>query len=339
VKPSVSPPIRRTSTLVVSSYPPRHCGIGLYARVQVESLREHGEDVTVISPPDGDGDVRVPFLLGRPFLRAARIGGSFDRILVHFQPALYYRLGVRAPVSRVCTSLALWWLTVRRPQTEILVHEAGPPVPWRPDTEVLRWAFRRARLLFHTEAERRQLERTYRISTNATLVPHVDGVRVGSIARAEARTRLGVAEGTPLFVCAGFVHPDKGFERAIATWKRAGRPGRLVIVGSVRDRTPPNLAYEAMLRREATGEEGLTFLDGFVSSEDFDAWIAAADLLVLPYRRSWSSGALARAQLLGTPAAVAAVGGLPEQAGPRDVVFRSDDELTELFVPRIEARA
>ena len=76
-----------------------------------------------------------------------------------------------------------------------------------------------------------------------------------------------------------------------------------------------------------------------MSDDDFDAWIAAADLFVLPYRRSWSSGALARAQLLGTPAAVADTGGLAEQAGPRDAVFRTGDELTNLFVSRIEAPA
>jgi hypothetical protein len=59
--------------------------------------------------------------------------------------------------------------------------------------------------------------------------------------------------------------------------------------------------------------------------------MAAADLVVLPYRRSWSSGALARAQRLGTPAAVAGVGGLAEQAGPNDVVFRTDQELVSLL--------
>ena len=87
--------------LVVSSYPPRHCGIGAYARVQVEALRQKGDDVTVLSPPDGDGDVRVPFHGGRPFRRAARDGASFDRILVHFQPSLFYR--PRAPLSKIGT--------------------------------------------------------------------------------------------------------------------------------------------------------------------------------------------------------------------------------------------
>ena len=34
--------------LVVSSYPPRHCGIGAYASGQVARLRAGGHDVTVL---------------------------------------------------------------------------------------------------------------------------------------------------------------------------------------------------------------------------------------------------------------------------------------------------
>src|SRR5207253_467275 len=148
-------------------------------------LRERGEEVTVLSPPDGDGDVRAPFTGGRPFLRAARMGGARDRILVHFQPALYYRR--RAPVSKVTTSLSLWWLTVRRPKTEILVHEADPPKRWRHDYIVLRWAFCRAHLLFHTDAERRRLEREYRITVRASVVQHADAVRTDRVTKTEAR--------------------------------------------------------------------------------------------------------------------------------------------------------
>ena len=39
--------------LVVSSYPPRHCGIGAYARDQVHELRAAGHEVTVLTAPVG----------------------------------------------------------------------------------------------------------------------------------------------------------------------------------------------------------------------------------------------------------------------------------------------
>jgi glycosyltransferase involved in cell wall biosynthesis len=315
---------------VVSSYPPRHCGIGAYAAALTGRWREAGDTVVVISPPDGEGNVRVPFDAGRPFFRAARDGGRFDRIVVHFQPALYYR--PRAPVSKVLTSLGLLWLVMRRRQTEVLVHEADPPIRWRPDYALLRQAFRRGRLLFHTDAERRELEREYRVHVQARLVDHTEGVRIAAaLSRGEARRRLGIGPDERLYLCAGFLHPGKGFDRAVRAFAEAGSPGRMVVVGSVRDETPENLAHARSLAELCARTPGAELRAGYASAGEFDAWIAAADRLVLPYRVSWSSGALARARAIGTPAIVAATGGLPEQAGPGDVVFHDAAELTALL--------
>ena len=317
------------SILVVGPYPPRRCGIGAYSFALVERLREAGHQVTVLTPPDGDGDVRVPFEGGRPFRVAARLGRKYDRVLVHFQPALYFR--PRKAISKVRTALALLRLCRDHAGTEILVHEADLPVRWRPDYALLRRAFRAApSLLFHTEEERRQLERSYRIRVNARLVDHRDGIAVRARpSRGEARKLLDLPEDERVFVSLGFLHPDKGLERAIDAIRRTGA-GRLYVVGSVKDATPRNLAYAKDLR-ERSGD-GVELVERFLEEAELDAWTAAADAIVLPYRRSWSSGALARAQSLGTPAIVSAVGGLPEQASQRDIVVRSDEELDQALV-------
>lgn len=317
---------------MISSYPPRHCGIASYAHAQVERLRADGHEVIVISPPDGDGDVRIPFANGREFREAARQGASWDRIIVHFQPGLYYRPGATAAISKIRTSLGLLSLVRRRPQVEILVHEAHRPTRWRPDHLILRRAFARAQLLFHTDVERRAFERDYGISVRARLIDHREGVlvRVGRD-RLEARLHLGLDPDEPLFLCAGFIHPWKGFERAVRSFAASEGPGQLAIVGSVRDETPENLAYAEELRRLADRTEGVSFIEDFQSDEDFDTWVIAADRLVLPYARAWSSGALARAGVLGTPAIVSAVGGLMEQIGTDDEVVSSDEELRAAF--------
>jgi glycosyltransferase involved in cell wall biosynthesis len=312
--------------VVVSSYPPRHCGIGAYAAARVERLREEGHTVTVISPPDGDGEVRVPFLGGAVFRAAERIGRNADRIVVHFQPSLYYR--PRAAFSKIATSRALLHLVRRRRQTEILVHEADPPILWRPDYFILRLAFRDAPiLLFHTEREREALERAYRIRVRSRVVPHTEGVLVrGSLSREGARRRLELPPEDRILLTPGFLHPDKGIERGIEAVR--GLPGaRLYVVGSVKDRTPRNLDYAARLRELVAAVPEAELVERFPTDEEFDAWIAAADIVVLPYIRSWSSGALARAQAIGVPAIVTAVGGLAEQASPRDVVVKDDQEL------------
>jgi glycosyltransferase involved in cell wall biosynthesis len=314
------------NVVVVAPYPPRPCGIGAYAAAQVERLRAQGHDVTVISPPDGDGDVHVPFHGGRPFRAAERVGNGADRIVVHFQPLLYYR--PRSPISKIATSRALLRLVRRRPQTEILVHEANRPISWRPDYVILRRALRVAPLLlFHTEREREALERDYAIDVRSRIVPHTDGVRVREpLNRRDARSRLGIPSDRPVLVVPGFLHPDKGIDRAIEAAKEVGGV-RLYVVGSVKDRTPRNVEYAARLREMARTVHGAELVERYATDADFDAWISAADAIVLPYRRSWSSGALARAQALEVPAIVTAVGGLAEQASSRDIVVRDDREL------------
>jgi glycosyltransferase involved in cell wall biosynthesis len=104
-----------------------------------------------------------------------------------------------------------------------------------------------------------------------------------------------------------------------------------VVLGSVRDGEPANTRYARSLRELCERTPGAALIEGYVSDEDFDAWIEAADRLLLPYRRSWSSGALARARRLGTAAIVSRTGGLPEQAGPSGAVFETDEELRSLL--------
>ncbi|HEV8421092.1 MAG TPA: glycosyltransferase, partial [Actinomycetota bacterium] len=268
----------------------------------------------------------------RQFREAASRGEGFDRIIVHFQPGILYRPGARAAISKVRTSLSLLRLVRRRTQTEILVHEADRPTLWRPDHLILRQVFAEASLLFHTEAERKALEHHYRVRVRARLVDHREGVVVRNPqARGEARRRLGLSPNEVLFLCAGFLHPMKAYERAVRAFAEVGAPGRLAIVGSVRNETEENLAYAAKLRSLADQTPGVSFIEAFLTDEEFGAWIAAADRLVLPYTRAWSSGVLARARVIGTPAIVSAVGGLAEQAGPDDELFHSDDDLRRLL--------
>ena len=314
--------------VIISSYPPRHCGIGTYAHAQVERLRADGHEVVVISPPDGDGDIRIPFANGRVFREAARRGAGWERIIVHFQPGLYFRPGATAAISKIRTSLGLLSLVRRRPQVEILVHEAHRPTRWRPDHLILRRALARAPLLFHTDAERRAFEVDYRIRARGRLVDHREGVQVlGAGDRQEARRRLGVDPVEPLFLCAGFLHPWKGYERAVWAFSASEGPGRLLIIGSVRDATPENLAYAADLRRLVDRTDGVSLIEEFQSDEDFDAWMTAADRLVLPYTRAWSSGALARPGCSGRRRSCRRSEAWSEQAGPEDEVVESDEQL------------
>ena len=323
--------------LVVAPYPPMRDGIGIYARDQVARLRAAGEHVTVLSPPEGDGDLRAPFRGGRALLRAVRHGRRSERIMVHFQPALWY--APRRPFSKVATSLAFVWLAFRRGRRlELVVHEADPPKLWRPDYALLRQVFLlAARCTFHSEAEWRSLEREYRVRVRGRVDQHrIDAAP--RIDRPEARRRLGLAPGGFLFVCPGFVQASKGYDRAVEAFARAAIPGaRLVVAGSVREPDPEAGRYARSLGERIGAVEGATFVERYLSDAEFDLWVSAADRVVLPYRRAWSSGVLARAHALRVPAIVAGIGGLAEQAGADDVIVNDDGALERAMREAAEA--
>lgn len=320
--------------LVVAPYPPRRDGIAVYARDQVRAFRHDGHHVTVLSPPDGEGDVRAEFAGGAALRAARRLTPAHDRVVVHFQPTLY--LPPRRPVAKVGAALALRTLVAgglgRR--VELVVHEADPPALWRPDYLLLRSAFSAAGMLtFHTAAERAALERDYRTRVRGRVVEHrVAAAASPGVRREEAREAVAVpADAGVMFLCPGFLQPSKGYERAVDAFERASAGARrrasLYVVGSVREPSAENLAYARELAVRMASVPRATLVHRFVGDEEFDRWVAAADRVVLPYRRAWSSGVLARAHAIGTPAIVSRVGGLAEQAGPNDVVVGDDAAL------------
>ena len=76
-------------TLVVSTYPPKHCGIATYAAQEVAALRRQGHDVQVMSV-DGLGTVDYPLRLtdSGDAERALGIFADFERVILHYTPGL-----------------------------------------------------------------------------------------------------------------------------------------------------------------------------------------------------------------------------------------------------------
>lgn len=118
--------------------------------------------------------------------------------------------------------------------------------------------------------------------------------------------------GTLRLLYAGVVRPYKGLEdlaEAMRLLDAAGDDVHLTVVGEVWQgyRTP----VEALERLPGSR---VTVVEGYVSDEAFAAAFDAADVVVLPYRRSSASGPLHVAMSRGLPVVTTAVGGLSEAA-------------------------
>lgn len=321
--------------LVVSRFPPAQDGIARYAG-QLDLVLREGRELVELGIPFGGGD-RVRALWGgmRP-LRIILHAGRAREVLVHYHPHYF----IRGRWGNRLLSYAALAIVARTLRTAWIVHEPDDP---RPDEigrrgrlqfaveERLRRAFWAGAdaLVFHSETERaaftrrfpgRRAERVH--AHGAFFVPETRE------SRGEARAALGVAADRKLVLLIGFLSPHKGYERAIAAFSEANLDDAdLHIVGSPIRPTPEVERHVAELREHAARTPRLFLHERFVSDEDFDRWVRAADVLLTPYHSAASSGVMARAQMLGTPVITSAAGGLAEQAGPADRAFGTQAEL------------
>ena len=113
----------------------------------------------------------------------------------------------------------------------------------------------------------------------------------------------------------GIVRPYKGVEDLVAAYDllpaelRAGT--RLVLVGEKWE------GWDAPFDAVAASpwKDQITVVDRYVADSEVQQHFAAADAVVLPYRRSSASGPLHIAMSAGLPVVVTSVGGLVEAAG------------------------
>lgn len=319
---------------MVTTHPPTHCGIGAYGEQSAAQLRAQGHVVDLVSP-DGQGNVDFAWDLrgGTKILRLVRLLPYYDKVVIQYTWAFFYQ-----DLSRpeyVKTTLSFLWLFLRSRKIEVVIHEipyVNGPLKW---LYVLKWKLA-PRLIFHTAAERERFEQNYGIPLTSSRIQFrkQEDVYQPYVAhtRAEARQQLNVPQDKLLFLCIGFIQRHKGFHRAIQAFRNAHVAGaQLFVVGSLRVADAENQRYLDEIRTLCDDSSDVRLMESFVSNEDFDTWIKAADWVILPYSEIWSSAVLGRAKLLDRPAIVSRVGGLPDQADERDLLFHTDQELVSAF--------
>jgi glycosyltransferase involved in cell wall biosynthesis len=152
------------------------------------------------------------------------------------------------------------------------------------------------------------------------------------IFRKKKRDELGIPTNATVFLCIGFIQPHKGYDRAVQAFKSVtNEKMHLYIVGSLRIQWDVYIDYLEKLKNTAVENSQIHVVERYLSDEDFDTWIIACDVMVIPYREIWSSGVLGRAKLFNKKVVASNVGGLAEQLEENDILFNTDEELKEIF--------
>jgi glycosyltransferase involved in cell wall biosynthesis len=322
--------------LMVTPYPPMRGGIAAYGGQAAAHLRRAGDEVVVASPEPSDAEYVVDVRDRGAGVRLAKLARQFDRVVVQFQPEMLGDPGsTRLARARALLRLVLALRAARC--VELYVHEVdygtGPLAPLL--RLLVRPFFASANVIaVHTEREREDLARWFKVDKRRIRVVSQGEYLQRRTAenRAAARAALGLAADQPLFLAIGFLHPRKGFDRAIRAFARLPSPrARLYVVGSMWREDDASSAHMLELRLLAGKTPGAEVREGYLSDVEFDRWIVAADVLVLPYRVGWSSNVMERGLLYDRPVIMWDVGGMSEQGARRRGVtlVENEGELVE----------
>jgi len=162
----------------------------------------------------------------------------------------------------------------------------------------------------HSDYDRAAVRRQYRTRRPILVVPH------GPYDQYRVDTRLHVLSDSVCNVLFfGVIRPFKGLEDLLGAFnaipeQEIGRY-RLTIVGE----TWEHWTLPAEMIKQSPHRDRITFVNRYVHDDEVGSFFRDADVVVLPYHRSSSSGPLQIAMSCGLPVVVTSVGGLPEAVG------------------------
>lgn len=257
---------------------------------------------------------------------ADRGAGSFPAdlevvpLLDGFDPLSFRRAADLAASRGVRLVAAAFWTSVFAPHIALLLssHRAEAPDAVRlllchnladheagaPRRALARLALRRADVLAVQNAGDLETARREVPEARAVLVPH-PSEPVSRVPREEARERLDLPAGAPVFLFSGLLRPYKGWDvllEAFAEVKRRIPDAVLLLAGEPWG--------EAKLLAGRPAPAGVRLLLRFLPAEERGLLFDACDAVVCPYRHATGSGIAADAVAHGRPVLGSDVPGL-----------------------------
>jgi glycosyltransferase involved in cell wall biosynthesis len=202
-------------------------------------------------------------------------------------------------------------------------HNSAPHETYHPDLAFLtyRYVIRHCTaVIAHSAAALYDVEQRYGHVVNGRVIPHGHYIGLyGPLAeQATSRAALGLPAHERITLSFGTLRRYKNLDGLISAF--AGLPsatrGVLLIVGAAKDR-----AYAAELADLAAQTPGVQFRPQFIADHELPSWLAAADLIALPYQHLLTSGVLLWAFSYQRPVVAPAFGPVCELVGEGESGF------------------
>jgi glycosyltransferase involved in cell wall biosynthesis len=235
-----------------------------------------------------------------------------ERVLhLHFFDELTQRPGRWATAARTLLFVSLL-AALRRSGVRLVwtAHNLQPHELRHPAWAFLayRYVVRHAdAVIAHSAAALKELRARYGPPRRARVIPHGSyiGLYGPPVPRAEGRAALGLPGGGRLVLSLGALRPYKGLEDLIDAFAQlpAETRGTLLIAGA-----PKDPAYATALAGRAAQVAGARVEPRFIPDADLPLYLAAADVVALPYRALLTSGVLLWALSYARPVVAPAFG-------------------------------
>lgn len=310
---------------LVTSWPPRHCGIATYSQDLVKALRSEGHEVHIVTFEDG-GKKGEKFV--HPVLKVNKEkelqNGDWDQKLfktisrinpdvVHIQHEYGLYIFDDDYSSGLFRAFFKWKVEMEIPV--VVTYHSVYTVLDKVESIYMDTALKLTNAcIVHEEYQKNLLPINIgRVPNNVYVIPH--GAKDIKPYK-EAKNKFGL-EGKKVVGLIGWWEPNKGFERVVKIWpkikKEVGAKAVLVVAGDARPGSSSGQLYKPKLLKEiakSPASKSIKVITGSFSPEQYDEALSAFDLMVLPYSRASQSGNLAHGFALGVPCVATAVEGL-----------------------------
>jgi len=248
-----------------------------------------------------------------PYIRGGNLLRRFiyaSRILIELQILKWRRVGVVWTVHNLTS------------------HDTSSP-------KLEKWlskrvAKRAAQLIVHSEGAKSDVISEFDAQPEKlVIVPHgsYEQAYGEQMSKQHARNMLKLPQDIPIVLFFGLVRPYKNVLKILEAWPRVKSTlpsAQLLVSGSA-----PDVHHRAEVEEQAATLDGVTLDLQFIPDELVSAHFCAADLVVLPFSKSLTSGTISLAETYGTPVVVPFVEGARNARHATYAKSLSSEDLAE----------
>ncbi len=305
---------------ILSSFPPRECGIGRYACSYAEALEKNGAYVRVYSFKGHEYGGKAVAVLEKDnplsYWNAARqiAKGNFDQVIIEHEYSLY---------NPVFFPKMLLWLKMMGQNTTLVLHTVAPEKNAAVTAYIVAMHTTAAlacnRIVVHTNHAKQRFEKTTLARGKVEVVP----IPIPQ----ERKTPKKMDPKRVELLCFGFMTPAKGTDLALEAVEGMENAHLTIAGGLYPKPKKKHIDFREKVLAKAAKMANVTAIGRFVTEQEKQALFTKADFVVLPYRQIDQSAVLAQAWAGGRIPICSDIPPLKEEVGRDEygVLFRDGD--------------